>query len=151
MFHHLPGGKFLIAILNTHEYTQFYIRKLFQSHVPNGCAITYKQVQYRHTNILNFIFINMFIFIFPHFHVCTHTRNLNLVLLFSILPPTQQDPTFAASLQKGCCTASDPLAALATLATLGALELLEVYALLELDDFLASEKFDSSLSLHFHA
>ena len=69
----------------------------------------------------------------------------------------QQDPTFAASLQKGCCTASDPLAALAsvatlaTLATLGALELLEVYALLEVDDFLASEKFDSSLCLHFHA
>ena len=60
----------------------------------------------------------------------------------------QQDPTFAASLQKGCCTASDPLAALATL---GALELLEVYALLELDDFLASEKFDSSLCLHCHA
>ena len=60
----------------------------------------------------------------------------------------QQDPTFAASLQKGCCTASDPLAALATL---GALELFEVYALLELDDFLASEKFDSSLCLHFHA
>ena len=47
----------------------------------------------------------------------------------------QQDPTFAASLQKGCCTASDPLA---TLATLGALELLEVYALLGLDDFLSS-------------
>ena len=57
----------------------------------------------------------------------------------------QQDPTFAARLQKGRCSALDPLAAL------GALELLEVYALLELDDFLASEKFDSSLSLHFHA
>ena len=63
----------------------------------------------------------------------------------------QQDPTFAASLQRGCCSASVPLAALAALATLGALELLEVYALLELDDFLASEKFDSSLCLHFHA
>ena len=66
----------------------------------------------------------------------------------------QQDPTFAASLQKGCCSALDPLASLATLATLatlGALELLEVYALLELDDFLASEKFDSSLCLHCHA
>ena len=59
----------------------------------------------------------------------------------------QQDPTFAARLQKVRCSALDPLAALATL---GALELLEVYALLELDDFLASEKFDSSLSLHFH-
>ena len=68
---------------HTHEYTQFHIRKYIQSHIPNGCALTYKQVQYRHTNKLNFIFINMFIFIFPPFHVSTHTRNLNHVLVHS--------------------------------------------------------------------
>ena len=80
---------------HTHEYTQFHIRKHVQSHIPNGCALTYKQVQYRHTNKLNFIFINMFIFIVPQFYVCTHTRNLNhvlvliLLLLILILPPTR--------------------------------------------------------------
>ena len=67
---------------HTHEYTQFHIRKHVQSHIPNSCALTYKQVQYRHTNKLNFIFIIMFIFIVPPFYVCTHTRNLNHVLVF---------------------------------------------------------------------